>query len=150
MNRCEAKIVKRRLASYKDLLARADLKDREISDLQDKYVSLATPGAIQFDRSDGSRSNTTKETLYLEIFSDQTDAYNGAVRCRAEAGQIVRFIDLVDDPEAKQIMHRAYVGGESYYRIGTDLGYTQTGVRMKIDRALERVPSKIAEACGML
>ena len=140
--------VKRRLESYQDLLAMAAEKDREALMLQEKYEDLATPGAISYSHEPGG-SGRPKESAYLEIFSDQLEAERKAAQYRLEADQIRRFIDHIDD-EAKDILVRAYINGERYWQIGESLGYSKTGIRHKIDRCLERVPSPLAEASGFL
>lgn len=61
--------VKRRLESYRDLLIMANEKDREALMLQEKYESMATPGAISYSH-EPSGSGKAKESVYLEIFSE--------------------------------------------------------------------------------
>ncbi|MFR7638591.1 MAG: hypothetical protein ACLUYS_02890 [Allobaculum sp.] len=150
MNAYEVRSVKRRLESYSDLLAMAREKDREALMLQAKYEDLATPGGIRYDREPGgSGSGKTKESIYLEIFSDQLEAERKAAQYRFEAEQIRRFIERIED-EAKEVLIRAYIHGERYWKIGESLGYSKTGIRNKIDRCLERIPPSIAEASGLL
>ncbi len=140
--------VKRRLESYRDLLIMANEKDREALMLQEKYESMATPGAISYSH-EPSGSGKAKESVYLEIFSDQLEAERKAAQYRFEAEQIKKFIDQIED-EAKEIMIRAYINGERYWKIGESLNYSKDGIRSKIDRCLSRVPSSLAEASGLI
>lgn len=149
MKQCEVRAVKRRLEMYQDLLAMAAEKDREALMLQAKYEDLATPGCIRYDREPGGGSGRPKESVYNEIFSDQIEAERKARQYRMEAEQIRVFIDRIDD-EANELLVRAYINGERYWKIGDSLGYSKDGIRSKIDRCLERVPSSIAEASGLL
>lgn len=150
MNSYEVRAVKRRLESYQDLLAMAAEKDREVLVLQAKYEDLATPGCIRYEREPGgSGSGRSKESIYLEIFSAQLDAERKAAQYRFEAEQIKKFIDRIED-EAKEVLIRAYIHGERYWKIGESLGYSKAGIRNKIDRCLERIPPSIAEASGLL
>lgn len=150
MNQYEVRTVKRRLESYQDLLAMANEKDREALLLQAKYEDLATPGCIRYEReSGGSGSGKTKESIYLEIFSEQLDAERKAEQYRFEADQIRKFIDRIEDAD-KAILVRAYINGERYWKIGVSLGYSKEGIRKKIDRCLEQVPPEMAEASGLL
>lgn len=150
MNSYEVRAVKRRLESYQDLLAMANEKDKEAILLQAKYEDLATPGCIRYEREPGgSGSGRSKESIYLEIFSAQLDAERKAAQYRFEAEQIKKFIDRIED-EAKEVLIRAYIHGERYWKIGESLGYSKTGIRNKIDRCLERIPPSIAEASGLL
>ena len=148
MKACEVREVKRRLESYRDLLIMANEKDREALMLQAKYEELATPGAISYSH-EPSGSGRPKESAYLEIFSDQLEAERKAAQYRLQAAQIERFIDRIDD-EAKDILVRAYINGERYWKIGESLNYTKDGIRRKIDRCLEAVPVSLAEANGLL
>ena len=146
----EVRAVKRRLEAYPDLIALAKEKDREALLLQAKYEDLATPGCIRYEReSGGSGSGKTKESIFLEIFSDQLEAERKAAQYRFEAEQIRRFIERIED-ETKEIMIRAYIDGERYREIGKEIGYTKSGIQMKIVRCLENVPSLLAEASGLL
>lgn len=150
MTPCEVRTVKRRLEAYQDLLAMANEKDREALLLQAKYEDLATPGCIRYEReSGGSGSGRSKESIYLEIFSDQLEAERKAAQYRFEAEQIKRFIERIED-EAQDILKMAYLDGKRYWEIGKELGYTKSGVQMKIVRCLENVPSSLAEASGLL
>lgn len=150
MTPCEVRSVKRRLESYQDLLAMAAEKDREALMLQAEYEDLATPGAIRYDREpSGSGSGKPKESIYLEIFSDQLEAERKAAQYRLEADQIRRFIDRIDD-EAKDILKMAYLDGKRYWEIGRDIGYSKDTIHKKIGRCLEQIPSSIAEASGLL
>lgn len=148
MRACEVREVKRRLESYRDLLIMANEKDREALMLQEKYESMATPGAISYSH-EPSGSGKAKESVYLEIFSDQLEAERKAAQYRFEAEQIKKFIDQIED-EAKEIMIRAYINGERYWKIGESLNYSKDGIRSKIDRCLSRVPSSLAEASGLI
>lgn len=104
MTPCEVRTVKRRLESYPDLIALAKEKDREALLLQAKYEDLATPGCIRYEReSGGSGSGKTKESIFLEIFSDQLGAERKAAQYRFEAEQIKRFIERIED-EAQDIL----------------------------------------------
>lgn len=135
---------------YPDLLAMAAEKDREALSLQAKYKDLATPGCIRYDREPGgSGSGKPKESIYNEIFSDQLEAERKAAQYRFEADRIRGFIDHIDD-EDKPIIRAAYIDGMRYWQIGEKLGYTKEGVHKKIMRCLERVPSSLAEASGLL
>lgn len=150
MTPCEVRAVKRRLESYQDLLAMAAEKDQEAMSLQLKYEDLATPGGIRYEREPGgSGTGKPKESVYLEIFSDQLDAERKAAQYRMEAEQIRKFIERIED-EAKEIMIRAYINGERYWKIGESLNYSKDGIRSKINRCLERVPPSLAEASGLL
>ncbi|UNT92224.1 MULTISPECIES: hypothetical protein [Allobaculum] len=126
----------------------ANEKDREALMLQEKYESMATPGAISYSH-EPSGSGKAKESVYLEIFSDQLEAERKAAQYRFEAEQIKKFIDQIED-EAKEIMIRAYINGERYWKIGESLNYSKDGIRSKIDRCLSRVPSSLAEASGLI
>lgn len=150
MNGYEVRSVKRRLESYQDLLAMAAEKDREALLKQAEYEDLATPGALRYDREPcGSGSGKSKESIYLEIFSDQLAAERKAAQYRMEAEQIRKFIERIED-EAKGILIRAYINGERYWKIGESLNYSKDGIRSKIDRCLSRVPSSLAEASGLI
>lgn len=150
MTPCEVRAVKRQLESYQDLLAMAAEKDREALMLQEKYEDLATPGAISYSHEPGgSGSGKTKESIYLEIFSEQADAERKAAQYRFEAEQIKKFIERIED-EAQDILIRAYIKGERYWKIGESLNYSKDGIRSKIDRCLSRVPSSLAEASGLI
>lgn len=150
MNSYEVRAVKRQLESYQDLLAMAAEKDREALMLQEKYEDLATPGCIRYEREPGgSGSGRSKESIYLEIFSAQLDAERKAAQYRFEAEQIKRFIERIED-EAKEVLVRAYIHGERYWKIGESLGYSKEGIRKKIDRCLEQIAPSIAEASGLL
>ena len=150
MTPCEVRAVKRRLESYQDLLAMANEKDKEAILLQAKYEDLATPGCIRYEREPGgSGSGRTKESIYLEIFSEQLDAERKAAQYRFEAEQIKKFIERIED-EAKEVLIRAYIHGERYRKIGESLGYSKDGIRSKIDRCLGRIPSSLAEASGLI
>lgn len=148
MNAYEVRSVKRRLESYSDLLAMAAEKDREALMLQEKYEDLATPTAIRYDHESGG-SGKDKDSIYIEIFSEQMEAEKKAAQYRLQAAQIERFIDRIDD-EAKDILVRAYINGERYWKIGESLNYTKDGIRRKIDRCLEAVPVSLAEANSLL
>lgn len=148
MTPCEVRAVKRRLESYQDLLAMAAEKDREALMLQEKYEDLATPGAISYDHLSGG-SGKDKDSIYIEIFSEQMEAERKAAQYRLQAAQIERFIDRIDDEE-KDILVRAYINGERYWKIGESLNYTKDGIRRKIDRCLEAVPVSLAEANSLL
>lgn len=150
MTSCEVRAVKRRLEMYQDLLAMAKEKDREALMLQEKYEDLATPTAIRYEREPGgSGSGKTRESIYLEIFSEQLDAERKAAQYRFEAEQIRRFIERIED-EAQDILKMAYLDGKRYWEIGKVIGYTKSGIQMKIIRCLENVPSSLAEASGLL
>lgn len=150
MNAYEVRAVKRRLESYQDLLAMAAEKDREALLKQAEYEDLATPGAIRYDREPGgSGSGKLKESIYLEIFSDQLEAERKAAQYRMEAEQIRKFIERIED-ESKEILKMAYLDGMRYWEIGKEIGYTKSGIQMKIIRCLENVPSSLAEASGLL
>ncbi len=125
-------------------------KDREALLKQAEYEGLATPGCIRYDRDPGgSGTGKPKESVYLEIFSDQLEAERKAAQYRFEAEQIRRFIERIED-EAKEIMIRAYINGERYWKIGESLNYSKDGIRSKINRCLERVPPSLAEVSGLL
>lgn len=146
----EVRAVKRRLEAYQDLLAMANEKDREALLLQAKYEDLATPGCIRYEReSGGSGSGRSKESIYLEIFSDQLKAERKAAQYRFEAEQIKRFIERIED-EAQDILKMAYLDGKRYWEIGEMKGYTKTGILRKIERCLSQVPVSMAEASGLL
>lgn len=150
MTPCEVRTVKRRLESYPDLIALAKEKDREALLLQAKYEDLATPGCIRYERgSGGSGSGRSKESIYLEIFSDQLEAERKAAQYRFEAEQIKRFIERIED-EAQDILKMAYLDGKRYWEIGEMKGYTKTGILRKIERCLSQVPISMAEASGLL
>lgn len=150
MTPCEVRTVKRRLESYPDLIALAKEKDREALLLQAKYEDLATPGCIRYERgSGGSGSGRSKESIYLEIFSDQLEAERKAAQYRFEAEQIKRFIERIED-EAQDILKMAYLDGKRYWEIGEMKGYTKTGILRKIERCLSQVPVSMAEASGLL
>lgn len=150
MTPCEVRTVKRRLESYPDLIALAKEKDREALLLQVKYEDLATPGCIRYERgSGGSGSGRSKESIYLEIFSDQLEAERKAAQYRFEAEQIKRFIERIED-EAQDILKMAYLDGKRYWEIGEMKGYTKTGILRKIERCLSQVPISMAEASGLL
>lgn len=150
MTPCEVRTVKRRLESYPDLIALAKEKDREALLLQAKYEDLATPGCIRYEReSGGSGSGKTKESIFLEIFSDQLGAERKAAQYRFEAEQIKRFIERIED-EAQDILKMAYLDGKRYWEIGEMKGYTKTGILRKIERCLSQVPVSMAEASGLL
>ena len=148
MNAYEVRSVKRRLESYQDLLAMAAEKDREALMLQAKYENLATPGAISYSHEPGG-SGRPKESAYLEIFSDQLEAERKAARYRLQAAQIERFIESVED-ESQDILKMAYLDGRRYWEIGKSIGYTASGVRMRIIRCLEKIPPSLAVAGGLL
>lgn len=148
MTPCEVRAVKRRLESYQDLLAMAAEKDREALMLQEKYEDLATPGCIRYEREPGG-SGKDKDSIYIEIFSEQMEAERKAAQYRFEAEQIRKFIDLVEG-EAKSILKMAYLEGKRYWEIGKGIGYSASGVRMKIIRCLKEIPSSLAEASGLL
>ena len=148
MTPCEARAVKRRLESYQDLLAMAAEKDREALMLQEKYEDLATPGAISYSHEPGG-SGRPKESAYLEIFSDQLEAERKAAQYRLQAAQIERFIESVED-EASPVLVKAYIEGKRYWEIGQEIGYTASGVRMRIIRCLEKIPPSLAVASGLL
>lgn len=116
--------------------------------LQEKYEDLATPTAIRYDHESGG-SGKDKDSIYIEIFSEQMEAEKKAAQYRLQAAQIERFIDRIDD-EAKDILVRAYINGERYWKIGESLNYTKDGIRRKIDRCLEAVPVSLAEANSLL
>lgn len=150
MNVYEVRAVKRRLESYRDLLAMAAEKDREALMLQAKYEDLATPGCIRYEREPGgSGSGRSKESIYLEIFSEQLDAERKAAQYRFEAEQIRKFIERIED-EAQDILKMAYLDGKRYWEIGEMKGYTKTGILRKIERCLSQVPVSMAEASGLL
>ena len=148
MNAYEARSVKRRLESYSDLLAMAREKDREALMLQAKYEDLATPGAISYSHEPGG-SGKAKESVYLEIFSDQLEAERKAAQYRMEAERIRKFIERIED-ESKEILKLAYLDGKRYWEIGMDIGYSKDTIHKKIGRCLEQIPSSIAEASGLL
>lgn len=148
MRACEVREVKRRLESYQDLLAMAAEKDREALMLQEKYEDLATPGAISYSHEPGG-SGRPKESAYLEIFSDQLEAERKAAQYRLQAAQIERFIESVED-EASPVLVKAYIEGKRYWEIGQEIGYTASGVRMRIIRCLEKIPPSLAVASGLL
>ena len=148
MNAYEVRSVKRRLESYSDLLAMAREKDREALMLQAKYEDLATPGAISYSHEPGG-SGRPKESAYLEIFSDQLEAERKAAQYRLQAAQIRRFIESVED-EASPVLVKAYIEGKRYWEIGQEIGYTASGVRMRIIRCLEKIPPSLAVASGLL
>lgn len=128
----------------------ANEKDREAQDAQAKYEDLATPGAIRYDREPGgSGSVKTKESIYLEIFSEQLDAERKAAQYRFEAERIKKFIERIED-EAQDILKMAYLDGKRYWEIGEMKGYTKTGILRKIERCLSQVPVSMAEASGLL
>lgn len=150
MNAYEVRSVKRRLESYQDLLAMAAEKDREALMLQEKYEDLATPGAISYSHEPGgSGSGKSKESIYLEIFSDQLEAERKAAQYRMEAEQIRRFIERIED-ETKEVLKLAYLDGKRYWEIGRDIGYSKDTIHKKIGRCLEQIPSSIAEASGLI
>lgn len=148
MNAYEVRAVKRRLESYQDLLAMAAEKDREALMLQEKYEDLATPGAISYSHEPGG-SGRPKESVYLEIFSDQLEAERKAAQYRLQAAQIERFIESVED-EASPVLVKAYIEGKRYWEIGQEIGYTKAGVHRIIQRFLEQTPARIAETNGLL
>lgn len=148
MKACEVREVKRRLESYRDLLIMANEKDREALMLQEKYESMATPGAISYSHEPGG-SGRPKESAYLEIFSDQLEAERKAAQYRLQAAQIERFIESVED-EASPVLVKAYIEGKRYWEIGQEIGYTASGVRMRIIRCLEKIPPSLAVASGLL
>lgn len=149
MKRCEVRAVKRRLGMYPDLLEMAAEKDREAILLQEKYESLAGAKAISYGPKAGG-SGREKTSIYNEIFSDQLEADEKAAKYRLEAKQIERFISRVEADDNRLILERAYIKGERYWDIGQDMGYSKEGIRMKIDRCLESIPSSAAEACKLL
>lgn len=150
MTSYEVRAVKRRLESYRDLLAMAAEKDREALELQVKYEELATPGCIRYDREPGgSGTGRAKESIYNEIFSDQRDAERKAAQYRFEAEQIRKFIERIED-ESKEILKLAYLDGKRYWEIGRDIGYSKDTIHKKIGRCLEQIPSSIAEASCLL
>lgn len=148
MNSYEVRAVKRRLESYQDLLAMAAEKDREVLVLQAKYENLATPGAIRYDREPGG-SGKDKDSIYIEIFSEQMEAEKKAAQYRLQAAQIERFIESVED-EASPVLVKAYIEGKRYWEIGQEIGYTKAGVHRIIQRFLEQTPARIAETNGLL
>ena len=150
MNAYEVRSVKRRLESYQDLLAMAAEKDREALLKQAEYEDLATPGCIRYDRDPGgSGTGKPKESVYLEIFSGQLEAERKAAQYRMEAEQIRRFIESVED-ESQDILKMAYLDGRRYWEIGKSIGYTASGVRMRIIRCLEKITPSLAVASGLL
>ena len=148
MTSYEVRAVKRRLESYRDLLIMANEKDREALMLQEKYESMATPGAISYSH-EPSGSGKAKESVYLEIFSDQLEAERKAAQYRLQAAQIERFIGMIES-ESQPILQAAYIEGKRYWEIGKDSGYSKTGVQTIISRCLEKVPATVAEVAGLL
>ena len=148
MTSYEVRAVKRRLESYRDLLIMANEKDREALMLQEKYESMATPGAISYSH-EPSGSGKAKESVYLEIFSDQLEAERKAAQYRLQAAQIERFIGMIES-ESQPILQAAYIEGKRYREIGKDSGYSKTGVQTIISRCLEKVPATAAEVAGLL
>lgn len=148
MNSYEVRAVKRRLESYQDLLAMAAEKDREVLVLQAKYENLATPAAIRYDHESGG-SGKDKDSIYIEIFSEQMEAEKKAAQYRLQAAQIERFIESVED-EASPVLVKAYIEGKRYWEIGQEIGYTKAGVHRIIQRFLEQTPARIAETNGLL
>ena len=148
MNAYEVRSVKRRLESYSDLLAMAREKDREAVMLQEKYESMATPGAISYSHEPGG-SGKDKDSIYIEIFSEQMEAEKKAAQYRLQAAQIERFIESVED-EASPVLVKAYIEGKRYWEIGQEIGYTKAGVHRIIQRFLEQTPARIAETNGLL
>ncbi|UNT92627.1 hypothetical protein [Allobaculum sp. Allo2] len=123
-------------------------KDREALMLQAKYEDLATPGAIGYSHEPGG-SGRPKESAYLEIFSDQLEAERKAAQYRLQAAQIERFIGMIES-ESQPILQAAYIEGKRYWEIGQEIGYTASGVRMRIIRCLEKIPPSLAVASGLL
>ncbi len=148
MTPCEVRAVKRRLEMYQDLLAMAAEKDREALMLQEKYEDLATPAAIRYDHESGG-SGKDKDSIYIEIFSEQMEAEKKAAQYRLQAAQIERFIGMIES-ESQPILQAAYIEGKRYWEIGKDSGYSKTGVQTIISRCLEKVPATVAEAAGLL
>lgn len=148
MNSYEVRAVKRQLESYQDLLAMAAEKDREVLVLQAKYENLATPTAIRYDHESGG-SGKDKDSIYVEIFSEQMEAEKKAAQYRLQAAQIERFIESVED-EASPVLVKAYIEGKRYWEIGQEIGYTKAGVHRIIQRFLEQTPARIAETNGLL
>lgn len=148
MTPCEVRAVKRRLESYRDLLAMAAEKDREALMLQAKYEDLATPGCIRYEREPGG-SGKDKDSIYIEIFSEQMEAEKKAAQYRLQAAQIERFIGMIES-ESQPILQAAYIDGKRYWEIGKDSGYSKTGVQTIISRCLEKVPATVAESAGLL
>lgn len=148
MNSYEVRAVKRRLESYQDLLAMAAEKDREALMLQEKYEDLATPGCIRYGSEPGG-SGKDKDSIYIEIFSEQMEAEKKAAQYRLQAAQIERFIGMIES-ESQPILQAAYIDGKRYWEIGKDSGYSKTGVQTIISRCLEKVPATEAEAAGLL
>ena len=150
MTPSEVRAVKRRLETYQDLLAMAKEKDKEALLMQVKYDTIAGAKAIRYDREPGgSGSGRSKDSIYCEIFDRQREADLKAAKYRAQADQIRLFIDRIED-EDKDLLIRAYIDGERYWKIGESLSYSKDGIRRKIDRCLEQVPATLAEASGLL
>lgn len=123
-------------------------KDREALMLQEKYEDLATPGCIRYEREPGG-SGKDKDSIYIEILSEQMEAERKAAQYRFEAERIRRFIESVED-EASPVLVKAYIEGKRYWEIGQEIGYTKAGVHRIIQRFLEQTPARIAETNGLL
>lgn len=146
-------MVKRRLESYQDLITMSEAQSARAVELGERYRDIATPGCLPISRTDppGSGSSEPKESVYLDIFSEQMEAERLAKEYKAEAERIRIFLDAVEtESERKEILVRAYLNGETYWSIGQDIGYTKSGITRIIHRVLLSVPSSFAQACGLL
>lgn len=148
MKACEARVVRHHLEMCRDFLEVAREKEQEALLLQREYEDLAGVKAISYEPKCFT-GGADKTTRYHEIFDAQAEAELKALEYRKKAEYVRQFIEQIDD-EDKSILVTAFIDGKRFWEIGEELGYSSSGVRMKIWRCLEKIPASKAAEFGLL
>lgn len=147
MNRAEVRVVKRRLESYRDLIALAEEKDLIALSLSESYYRMAAPSCLPLESKPHVESPTPMESKYLEIFSDQAEVEKTAREYRSQAKRMAEFIKQLPNSESLEFV---YINGMSYKEAADKAGVTSEAIRQRIDRILlDETPEK-ARAYGLL
>lgn len=148
MKMCEVRAVKRILGNYQDYLEMAEEKDRESVLLADKLYAVGIPSGVS-SGSEGTGAPRPRASVYNGILSDQLEADRKATEYRQQASRIRAFIASIDD-DRKHLLEDVYLEGRRYEDVARERGYSISAVKMAITRCLTGVPSKVAQASGLI
>lgn len=151
MRAVEARIVKRKLASYLDMVALAARKDHEALMTHELYATEAGAKGIKYDPKIGGGHSSSRESRLLTILSEQIALDQMAAKYRQEAKNAETFIKTADvSTKERTILEKAFLLGKRYREIAEEENYCTSGVGRLIDRIIESVPEEFAETCGLL
>lgn len=136
-------IVKTTLEEYKDNKEKLKILEKQLEVLENNIeditgISLDEKTGETYKISNVIESNYIKKELKIEKVKCRIRYIRGAIDL-AEF-----FINIIEGEEEKRILRQKYKEGISYSELGKKLNLSESGVRMKANRAVNKIENIVS------